>query len=305
MPTPAAPETAWRGDVAKWYDALVGERGSDFQREIVFPGVLRLLDLKKGHTLLDVACGQGAFCREAQRIGAQVTGLDASEDLLSAARRQAGGVRYVAGDALRLAGAVPASAFDAVTCMLAMQNMDPLAPVLEGCARALRPEGHLVLVMTHPAFRIPRQSGWGWDEGRKLAYRRVDHYLSPLKVPIQTHPGANPSLVTWTFHRPLEAYVKAITAAGLLVDGIEEWASHKTSQPGARGKAENRAREEIPLFLAIRAVKPATAANKPPLGIPALASKPVAAPSVPRPPAGRPRASPTTSTRRGPARLRR
>jgi hypothetical protein len=37
----------------------------------------------------------------------------------------------------------------------------------------------MVLLLTHPCFRVPRQSGWGWDEQRKLQYRRVDRYLTP------------------------------------------------------------------------------------------------------------------------------
>jgi hypothetical protein len=51
----------------------------------------------------------------------------------------------------------------------------------------------------------------------------------------------------------LEKYVQALTGAGLVIDGLEEWISNKESRPGKRAKAENRARREIPLFLAIRA----------------------------------------------------
>ncbi len=77
----------------------------------------------------------------------------------------------------------------------------------------------------------------------------------PRKRPIVTHPGSDPGAYTWTFHKPIEAYVRALRGAGLLVDAMEEWASHKTSQPGPRAMAENQAREEIPMFMAIRAVK--------------------------------------------------
>ena len=36
---------------------------------------------------------------------------------------------------------------------------------------------------------------------------------------------------------------------------LEEWASHKNSEPGARAAAENTARKEIPMFMAIRGVR--------------------------------------------------
>jgi hypothetical protein len=41
-------------------------------------------------------------------------------------------------------------------------------------AWALQPGGRLVLLLTHPCFRIPRQSNWDWDQGSRLRYRRVD-----------------------------------------------------------------------------------------------------------------------------------
>jgi hypothetical protein len=40
-----------------------------------------------------------------------------------------------------------------------------------------------------------------------------------------------------------------------LVDAMEEWPSHKQSTSGPRAAAENVARREIPMFLAIRALK--------------------------------------------------
>jgi hypothetical protein len=109
--------------------------------------------------------------------------------------------------------------------------------------------------MMHPCFRSPKETSWGWDEARKTQYRRVDRYLIPRKSPIVTHPGKAPDQYTWTFHRPIESYIKSMRQAGLLVDALEEWASHKTSTSGPRAHAENVARKEIPMFLALRAVK--------------------------------------------------
>ena len=69
------------------------------------------------------------------------------------------------------------------------------------------------------------------------------------------NPGSAPGSYTWTFHKPLEAYVKALRGAGLLIDAIEEWPSHKTSEPGPRSAAENATRKEIPMFMALRGIK--------------------------------------------------
>jgi hypothetical protein len=106
----------------------------------------------------------------------------------------------------------------------------------------------------HPCFRGVKYSSWGWDE-KSVQYRRVDRYLLPRKEPIVTHPGKKTGEYTWTFHRPIQAYFKALHSAGLLVNMLEEWPSHKNSTSGPRATAENSARKEIPLFMAIRAVK--------------------------------------------------
>src|SRR6185295_19897167 len=86
-------------------------------------------------------------------------------------------------------------------------------------------------------------------------YRRVDGYLSPGQAPIVMNPGGaahgREAITTMTFHRPIQGYVNAFAKAGLLVDAMEEWPSLRISQPGPRAAEENRARREIPMFLAL------------------------------------------------------
>ncbi len=208
--------------------------------------------------VLDLASGQGVVARALADRGAAVVAIDASASLVSAARErdERRGVEHRVGDARRLAELVPAASFDAAVCILALANMSPLAPIFAGVAHALRPGGRFVAVVMHPCFRVPRASAWGWDEERKSQYRRVDRYLSTAKVDIRVHPGADPGRTVPAHHRPLEAYVNGLGAAGLVVDRLEEWTSHKTSPIGPRKRALDESRDEIPLFLALRARKP-------------------------------------------------
>lgn len=242
--------------MADWYDQLVGEAGSEYHREVVLPGVLRLLAPQPGQRAVDIACGQGVLCRILHERGVNVTGIDAAAELVRAAReRGPAAIDYRVGDA-RALDALPAGAFDAASCVLAIQNIHPIQPVFAGAARLLKPMGRLVLVMMHPCFRGPKETSWGWDAEQQVQYRRVDRYLLPRKTPIVTHPGKDPGQYTWTFHKPIESYVKSLRNAGLLIDAIEEWPSHKTSTgAGPRPAAENVARKEVPMFMAVRAVK--------------------------------------------------
>lgn len=246
--------TDW-DNVADWYDQLVGESGSEYHREVVLPGVLRLLAAQKNEQVLDIACGQGVLCRILNERGAVVTGVDAAQGLINSAReRGPEPITYLTGDARQLSF-LPPDRFSAAACLLAIQNIHPIQGVFEGVARTLRPDGRFVLVMMHPSFRGPKETSWGWDESKGVQYRRVDRYLEPRKTPITTHPGKDAAGYTWSFHKPLELYVKALAKAGLLIDALEEWASHKSSDSGPRAKAENVARKEIPMFLALRARK--------------------------------------------------
>jgi ubiquinone/menaquinone biosynthesis C-methylase UbiE len=247
--------TSWES-VAGWYDKLLEGEGT-YQKELILPNLLRLMGIKRGDVVLDLACGQGFFAREFAARGAVVTGVDASKALIAIARRNtsAGSAmtfRDAPADALPF---VKNGSMDKAAIVLALQNMENVAATLRECARVMKPGSELYVVLNHPAFRVPKASGWGWDEKEKVQYRRIDRYLSELKVPIQMHPGDAPKQHTLTFHRPLQYYFKAFNKAGFSVAMMEEWNSHKKSQEGPRSVAEDIARKEIPLFLCLVAVR--------------------------------------------------
>ncbi len=274
--------TSW-DNVAHWYDQLIEEDRSDHFRHVIMPGSLRLLRPEVRPTpmrVLDIACGQGSLCRRLAEMGLETVGVDAAPRLIDAARahaRSIPGTRFEVADA-RALGELPKDItdrpFDAAACIMALMNMDPLEPVIRGAAELLQPGGAFVAVILHPAFRAPGQTSWGWDapddrsergrgprrdDPRVHQYRRVDGYLSPGQMPITMNPGyaahgAEP-VQTWTFHRPVQTYVRALADAGLLIEALEEWPSMRRSQPGPRAAEEDRARREIPMFLGIRAVK--------------------------------------------------
>lgn len=257
--------TDW-SDVAGWYDTLVGDEGSEYQQHVVHPGVLRLLGDVKNKRVLDVACGQGVLCRQMQSRGATVVGVDAARPLIDAARRRESErpadlppARFELRDARELGEFETSEPFDFATCVLAIQNIHPIQPVFGGVAKHLRPGGKFVVALMHPAFRGSKESHWEWTHDGKTQFRRVDRYLTPRKSPIVANPGKmrreGDTTYTWTFHKPIEAYVSAAAKAGLLVDALEEWPSHKQSQPGPKAAAENTARKEIPMFMALRCVK--------------------------------------------------
>lgn len=253
--------TSWE-PLAEWYDGWVGQDGSHHHRQLAIPALLDLLEPQPNQAILDLGAGQGVLAPYIAKAKARYTGIDASAKLARLARQRHGRHgRFLVGDVRHL-DALPgihAGSFAGVTFLLSLQDMDPLDHVLASAAWALAPGGRVVIVMTHPSFRIPRQSGWGWDAGRKLRYRRIDHYLTPLAVPLKSYPdrhgmdGQQGS--SRSFHRPLQSYVNALAEQGLWLNALHELPTYKRSRGKKQAAAENRANSEIPLFLALRAVK--------------------------------------------------
>lgn len=244
--------TSWNS-AASWYSSYLEDTEDSYQRQVILPNLLRVLAPKEGMRVLDIACGQGFFSREMAAAGADVVGVDLSTDLIHEAKKLSPKeIQYYVSRADNLNFAKDAS-FDAATVVLAIQNIEHIAGVFAEAKRVLKKEGRLVLVMMHPAFRIPEYSSWGFDDEKNVQYRRIDRYLSANRSELLVHPGRERSPVTISYHRSLQDFSKALFKAGFAVTRLEEWISHKESEKGPRQVAENTSRKEFPLFLMLEA----------------------------------------------------
>jgi ubiquinone/menaquinone biosynthesis C-methylase UbiE len=266
--------TGW-GNVAQWYHETVEDRAS-YQKDLIMPNLMRLMEIQKGQTVLDLGCGEGVFARRFAQAGAKVIAVDIAPELISIAEKKSVGanIEYRVASAHEIQF-INSGSIDKIAIVLALQNIEPAVQVLFECERILKPGGKLFIVLNHPTFRIPRFSDWAWSadpeqsNGRQgpasngagglIQYRRVWRYLSEAREKIEMTPGAaakgTGSESTISFHRPMQFFVKAIGKAGLALVNMEEWVSNKKSQPGPRAAAEDKARAEIPLFMALEVVK--------------------------------------------------
>ncbi len=315
--------TSW-GSIANWYDGLVEDAADSYQKNVLMPNLIRLVAPRAGMTILDVACGQGYFARAFSQNGADVIACDISEELIKLAdahkgdklaplnrdgrgpgkteivkgkiegkinrdtgQLNKGKLEYHVASSEKLPF-VADKTIDVAVIVLALQNIEKLLQTVEECSRALKVGGKLVVVLNHPAFRIPKNSSWRWEiENEKIEsqngkldsknvvgqtaggqptssqatpkmFRRTDSYMSDAQIKVDMTPGekvVEKKKFTISFHRPLQSYFKALNKAGFAVTRLEEWISHKKSQVGLRGAEEDRMRKEIPMFLMIESRK--------------------------------------------------
>lgn len=106
-----------------------------------------------GLRLVDVGCGGGLVAEPCARLGATVTGLDPSPEMIAVATRHAAGaglaIDYRVGEASSLAGA----AFDALLALEVVEHTPSPRAFIADCAAALRPGGLLVLSTINRTLR--------------------------------------------------------------------------------------------------------------------------------------------------------
>lgn len=172
------------------------------------PTLTELLGNIDGRVVLSLACGQGQDARLLADLGAIVTGIDISAEMLryaseheSADRR---GITYLQGDAQDLAGFGDES-FDGVLCHMALMDLPNLAPTIRSVARVVRGGGWFVFSIVHPAYHPHVQL---------LSDYLLDHRYSKQAG------------VDWlpehAYHRPLAAYVNELAQADFRLDRLAE-----------------------------------------------------------------------------------
>ena len=105
-----------------------------------------------GKTALDVGCGAGLLAEPLARLGARVTGLDASPELIAVARAHAAAtgleIDYRAGEIAKQEGQ-----FDLITCLEVIEHVADPAAFVKALARRLALGGLLIL-------STPNATGW-------------------------------------------------------------------------------------------------------------------------------------------------
>jgi 2-polyprenyl-6-hydroxyphenyl methylase/3-demethylubiquinone-9 3-methyltransferase len=139
----------------------------------------------EGKTALDVGCGAGLLAEPLARLGAAVTGLDASAELIAVAREHSAAVgldvNYRAGELAGLSGQ-----FDLITCMEVIEHVANPDAFTHALANRLAPGGLLII-------STPNATGWskllmitiGEGTGRiPRGTHDFDKFISPERMKV-------------------------------------------------------------------------------------------------------------------------
>jgi len=182
-------------------------------------------DQVRGGDVLDVACGEGYLARRLLALGPRsVVGIDASENLLTAAAERTAGLPVVfrLDDAQTLA-TVPDNSIDAAVSQMAIMDIPDIQAMFGAVARVLRPGGTFTFSMLHPCFqtpfRFPNQPPHllEADDSRAAVLTRryaTEGYWQSGGTGVRGHMGA--------YHRTLATILNGLLSAGFALRELRE-----------------------------------------------------------------------------------
>lgn len=251
---------AWNANASFW-DGKMGE-GNDFVNILLWPSILRMMGCPQttepkaynkklgnqprlpltGKKILDIATGNGLVARRLANLGAVVTALDFSDDLITLAKSRTTEdlpITYVTVDATREQELVKLGkkTYDCAVCNMALFDMAEIEPLFHALPILLKSDGTFIFSITHPAFNNSSSVHMAeeYDDGNsiKTIYSvKISRYMTPYHAHgLAMRDQPRPQIY---FERPLQEYLNAGFRNGFVLDAFEEVAfppAHPQTNP--------------------------------------------------------------------------
>lgn len=215
---------------AEFWDDYMGDESNQFHRELIRPYTEQLLEIEAGHTVLDIACGNGNFTRRLAELGAHVIAFDYSSRMIDKAQqrtRNTDNICYHTVDATDYEALLNLGKgkFDRAVANMAFMDIADITPLVNALFELVRIGGTVVFSITHPCFQTPKMRKLQETEdinGEIVTRNSIQtfDYLTP--EPYEAI-GIRGQLVSHLmFHRPLSYYLNIFFLSGFVLDGLEE-----------------------------------------------------------------------------------
>jgi SAM-dependent methyltransferase len=193
---------AWDEHAEDWIAWARSEGHDHFFWRFSLPALLELVPAP-GRLTLDVASGEGRVARALRDHGHSVLAIESSPALVRAARKADGRMEVLRADVTRLP--MGNAIADLAVCSMGLMDFDDLDAALREIARVLEPGGRLCASLSHPA------------SSRSL----VPAYFGASRFEDRMERGGL-RMTFVSMHRPLEAYMRALEAAGFVIEALRE-----------------------------------------------------------------------------------
>jgi 2-polyprenyl-3-methyl-5-hydroxy-6-metoxy-1,4-benzoquinol methylase len=248
--------------LAEWWDDKIGD-GNEFQDYLIEPATERMLALKAGEQVLDIACGAGRLARRMAGIGAVVTAIDQAERFLNRARERTkenkDRIEYLKLDATDRAAilSLGKGRFDAAVCTMALMDMSSITPLISALPTLLKAQGRFVFSVAHPVFNsgTARHIAEQYEQDGEIIVKSgisVTDYAEPFCYKGSGIPG-QPEPQHY-FHRSISLLFNTCFKYGFVLDDMEEPAFPEGFQSGTNDPLAFSQMPSIPPVLVARMV---------------------------------------------------
>lgn len=206
---------------AEIYSKMTESRKSDaYEYEINFPSILNLCP-KTSNDVLDLGCGSGDFTQILSQHFKNVTGTDASQNMISIAKKRFPKIKFFVQDLEKPFATADDKSYDLVTCKLVLMFINDIDNVATETYRIIKNGGKLILSVHHPIYWVSKyiEHKSGIKNTPELNVLKNGYFS---QVEITKNIGGNADLTFDFIHRTVESYINVFTKVGFYVDKISE-----------------------------------------------------------------------------------
>ena len=131
---------------AKWWD-MEGEFKPLHQINPLRVGFIKDRSILEGKKILDVGCGGGILAEALSELGANVTGIDASENTIGVAKSHSksisSNVRFIQNTFEEFIASNPEEKFDVITCLEMLEHVPSPGEIIKNCSDILKKDGDI------------------------------------------------------------------------------------------------------------------------------------------------------------------
>ncbi|HYC80090.1 MAG TPA: class I SAM-dependent methyltransferase [Candidatus Binatia bacterium] len=234
---------SWNQAASGW-DSKIAKENS-YRTHLITNALEKLVTNIQGLKVLDAGCGNGYFSNWLKSRGADVVGVDGSEQMVKLAKERFPQIQFSVHDLLNITD-IPERSYDLILANMLVMHLSDTSTFFQEAKRLLKPDGQFIFSVLHPCFNYPTSKLYKtlldkltFAKASALAY----DYYSQGKGRFESHLG---SPLTH-YHRTLEDYTNQLEKAGFVITKIVE--PHQLPEQFLKANPKFEYAQRLPRFI--------------------------------------------------------